>query len=87
MNIKKKLLKRKVAGDVFLMPIGKEIYDSNGMFFLTGVGEFIWDRLPQAADLEDILKAVLEEYDVSEAVARKDVETFFEKLRALAIID
>lgn len=87
MNIKRKLLKRQIAGDAFLVPIGKEIYDANGLFFLTEVGEFIWDRLADATGTEDILKAILEEYDVEESVARQDVEAFFEKLRALDIID
>jgi hypothetical protein len=87
MNIKKRLLKRQIAGDAFLVPVGKEIYDSNGLFFLTEVGEFIWDRLAEADGAEDILHAILEEYDVEESVARQDVEAFFEKLRALDIID
>lgn len=87
MNIKKRLLKRQIAGDAFLVPVGKEVYDSNGLFLLTEVGEFIWDRLEQAQDMEDILKAILEEYDVEESVARKDVEVFLEKLRTMEIID
>lgn len=87
MNIKKKLLKRQIAGDAFLVPIGKEVYDSNGLFLLSEVGEFIWDRLAQAQGVDDILKAILEEYDVDEAVARQDVEAFLEKLRTMEIID
>ena len=87
MNIKKRLLKRQIAGDAFLVPLGKEIYDSNGLFFLNEVGEFIWDRLEQAQSQEDILKALLEEYDVEESVARQDVEAFFRKLRDMDIID
>ena len=87
MNIKKRLLNRQIAGDAFLVPVGKEIYDSNGLFFLTEVGEFIWDRLAEAGGTEDILRAILEEYDVEESVARQDLEAFFEKLRALDIID
>ena len=87
MNIKKRLLKRQIAGDAFLVPLGKEIYDSNGLFFLNEVGEFIWDRLEQAQSQEDILKALLEEYDVEESVACQDVEAFFLKLRDMDIID
>ena len=87
MNIKKRLLKRQIAGDAFLVPVGKEVYDSNGLFFLNEVGEFIWDRLEAANDSEDILKALLEEYDVEESLARKDVETFLQKLRDMDIID
>jgi hypothetical protein len=87
MEIKKKLLKRQIAGDVFLVPLGKEVYDSNGLFFLSEVGEFIWDRLEQAESKDDILSAILKEYDVEESVARQDLDSFFEKLQTLEIID
>ena len=87
MKIKKRLLKRQIAGDAFLVPVGKEVYDSNGLFYLTEVGEFVWDRLEAAEDAQDIINAILEEYDVEESVARKDVEEFLEKLRAFEIID
>lgn len=87
MQIKKKLMKRQIAGETFLVPLGKTVYDSNGLFFLTEVGDFIWDRLPQAQSQEDIVKAILDEYDVEEAVVRKDVSAFFEKLKTLEIID
>ena len=87
MEIKKKLLKRQIAGDVFLVPLGKEVYDSIGLFFLSEVGEFIWDRLEQAESKDDILSAILKEYDVEESVARQDLDSFFEKLQTLEIID
>ena len=87
MKIKKKLLKRQIAGDAFLVPVGKEIYDSNGLFFLTEAGEFIWDRLEKAESAKDILNAILDEYDVEQAVAQQDVDAFLEKLRTLDIID
>lgn len=87
MEIKKKLLKRQIAGDAFLVPLGKEVYDSNGLFFLSEVGEFIWDRLEQAGSKDDILNAILQEYDVEESVARQDLDSFFEKLKTLEIID
>lgn len=87
MEIKKKLMKRQIAGETFLVPLGKSVYDSNGLFFLTEVGAFIWDQLPQAQSAEDIVNAILGEYDVQEAQARQDVDAFFEKLKALEIID
>lgn len=86
MELKKKLMKREIAGDTFLVPLGKTVYDSNGLFFLTEVGAFIWDLLPQARSDEDILSAILKEYDVEESVARQDVRSFLEKLKAMEII-
>ena len=70
MKIKKDLIKRQIAGDTFLVPVGKTIYNNNGLFFLTEVGAFLWDRLPQAEGEEELLTAVLAEYDVDEATAR-----------------
>lgn len=86
MELKKKLMKREIAGDTFLVPLGKTVYDSNGLFFLTEVGAFIWDLLPQAQSEEDILSAILKEYDVEESVARQDVRSFLEKLKSVEII-
>lgn len=86
MDIKKELLKREIAGDSFLIPVGKSVYDSNGMFVLTELGAFIWDLLPQADSAEDILEKVLAEYEVDEATARADIAEFLQKLQNLQIL-
>ena len=38
MKIKKELIKRTIAGDTILVPVGKTVYESNGLFVLNGVG-------------------------------------------------
>ena len=86
MKIKKELLKRQIAGETFLVPLGKTVYDNNGLFFLTEVGAFLWDLLPQAESVEDLLKAVLEAYDVDEATARADILAYLGKLEEMEII-
>lgn len=86
MIIKKELMKREVAGECFLVPMGKSVYDYNGMFIMTELAAFIWDRLPQAQDEEEILLAILEEYEVEEAVARADLKAFLDKLRTMDVI-
>lgn len=86
MTIKKELIKREIAGDTILVPVGKTVYDSNGLFVLNELGAFIWDVLPQAQSEADICKAVLAEYDVSEEEAAKDIGQFLDKLRSMDII-
>lgn len=86
MEIKKQLAKRQVGGDSFLVPLGKTVYDHNGIFILTELGAFIWDLLPESESTDDILVRVLDEYDVSEDVARKDIEAFLYKLKKMEII-
>lgn len=86
MKIKKELIKREIAGDTILVPVGKTVYDSNGLFVLNELGGFLWDRLADAENEEALLAAVLAEYEVTEAVAQKDLHAFLDKLRELEIL-
>lgn len=86
MKIKKELVKRDVAGDIILVPVGKTVYDSNGLFVLNELGEFLWDRLETADSEEALLRAVLEEYEVTEEIAREDIRKFLTRLRELGIL-
>ena len=86
MKIKKELIKREIAGETILVPVGKTVFDSNGLFALNEVGGFLWDLLPQAKTEEALLEAVLAEYDVSAQEAAKDIAEFLNKLRQMEII-
>ncbi len=86
MIIKKELIKREIAGDTILVPVGKTILDSNGLFVLNELGAYIWEILPGAETEEEICKAILAEYEVSPEEAAKDVSDFLESLRQLNII-
>ena len=86
MNIKKELIKREIAGDTILVPVGKTMLDSNGLFVLNELGAFIWDLLPDADSEEDICKAIVEQYDVARETAQMDVSEFMGALRSMGII-
>lgn len=86
MIIKKELIKREIAGETILVPVGKAVLESNGLFMLNELGTFIWDLLPGANSEEDICNAVVEQYDVAVEIAQKDVSAFLEKIRSLGII-
>ena len=86
MRIKKELIKREIAGDTILVPYGKTVYDSNGLFVLNEVAAFIWDMLEKVQSEEEIIEKILEEYDVSYEDAAADTAEFLEKLREMEII-
>lgn len=86
MEIKKELIKREIAGDCILVPVGKSTLDSNGLFALNELGAFIWDILPDAGSEEEIVEKILAEYDTDRETAARDVADFMEKLRELGII-
>ena len=86
MVIKKELIRRDIAGDTILVPVGKTVYDSNGLFVLNELGAFIWDILPRVETEEDILSAILKEYEVTPDEAAADLAEFLNKLREMEII-
>ena len=86
MIIKKELIKREIAGDTILVPVGKTVYESNGLFALNELGAFIWDLLPKVESEEEILSAVLEEYEVTPETAAADISEFLAKLKDMGIL-
>ena len=86
MKIKKELIKREIAGDTILVPVGKTVYDSNGLFVLNELGAFIWEILPKTETEAEICEAILAEYEVSPEEAAHDVEEFLQKLRSMDIL-
>lgn len=86
MIIKKELIKREIAGDTILVPVGKSVYDSNGLFMLNELGAFIWEQLPGADTEAEICDAVLSQYDAPAETVREDVAAFLETLRSMGIV-
>ena len=76
MIIKKELIKREIAGDTILVPVGKTVYDSNGLFVLNELGVFIWDLLPNVETQEEICQAILKEYEDLKKRPRKMLQNF-----------
>lgn len=87
MTIKKQLIKREIAGDTILVPVGKTVYDSNGLFVLNELAAFIWELLPTVNTEAEIVSAILEEYEVSAEEAAADTTEFLAKIREMGIID
>lgn len=86
MIIKKELITREIAGETVLVPVGKTVYDANGLFIMNELASFIWKLLPDVETEEQICKAILEEYDVSEEDAARDVAEFLTQLREMGIL-
>jgi hypothetical protein len=86
MKLKKELICRDIAGEYFLVPVGKSVYDTNGLFAMTELGGFLWNLLPEAESADDLVKAVLADYEVDEATARADILEFLQKLEKLGIL-
>lgn len=87
MKIKKELFLRNVAGENMLIPVGETTGEYNGIFVLDGIGETIWKMIENGMEQNEIVSALLSEYDAPEADIKADVEAFIGKLRDLGIVE
>ena len=79
MKIKEGFLLRQVAGQTVVLPAGGDL-DLNMMITLNDTGAFLWERLQSETDEAALAAALLAEYDVDEATAKKSVAAFVKKL-------
>lgn len=86
MKINAEFVKREVAGEHLLVPVGKTTLDLNGILTLNEVGAFLWDRLPDAKDEAALVDAVLGEYEADRPEVERDVAEFLDSLRKLNIL-
>ena len=86
MKIADGFLLRTVAGKNIVVSVGAEV-NFNGMLTLNDTGVYLWNLLQNDTTKEDILTKMLEEYDVSEEIASKDIDAFIEKLRQANILE
>lgn len=77
---------REIAGDYVIIPTGKIVLTFNGLITVNEVGVSIWNMLQKEVTFEEIVKGILDEYEVEESVARQDVEEFLEKLAENGIL-
>ncbi|QLY39860.1 PqqD family protein [Hujiaoplasma nucleasis] len=80
MKIKSDYVIKSIGEDIVVVPVKDEAVRFNGIISLNKTGQFLFKTL-QNYDLEegDLLKIVLDTYDVDEARAKKDIHTFIKK--------
>ncbi len=86
MKISEGYLLRTVAGKNIVVSVGSDV-NFNGMLTLNDTGVFFWNLLQNDITKEEMLEAVLKEYDVSKDVASKDIDEFIGKLSANKILE
>lgn len=58
----------------------------NGLMSVNELGKFIWENYEKASNEDELLKFVLDEYEVDEDVAKTDLDEFLAVLRENEII-
>lgn len=86
MKIKEGFVVREVAGKIVAVATGEASIGFNGMITLNPTGKFLWEKLENDISKEELINAVMEEYNVEYDLAKKDIEAFVLKLKSEGIL-
>lgn len=74
------------AGKNVLIPTGEAAASYKGIISVNEMGTVLWNMLETEITKEQMLEKVLAEYDVTEDVAKKDIENFLNKLKSAGFL-
>lgn len=86
MKIKPDFALRQIAQNWVVIPVGEQMLTTAGIMTVNESGAFLWKQLEQETSPEQLVQAMLSEYDVSPETARQDVLEFLEKLQDVGCI-
>lgn len=86
MKIAEGFILRQVAGSYIVVAVGKAASTFNGIVNLNDTGAFLWKQLEDGKTEEQLVSALLDEYEVEKDVAEKGVTAFIDKLTKAGLI-
>ncbi len=86
MKIKNGFVKREVAGSHVVVSVDPA-NGFNGMIKLNETSNFLWDKLTEGATREELIAALLGEYEVNETDAASGVDIFLSDVKNAGCIE
>lgn len=77
---------REVLDTYLVLGVGSEAYAPNCIMSVNETGAFLWHLLEQGAEKDELVAKLLDEFDVDEATAARDVDAFIAQLNEKALI-
>lgn len=87
MQLKQGFVLRQIGDTYMVVAIGVQTLDFQGMIRLNETGAFLWKRLAETSCAEEeLVQALLAEYDVDAETAAQDVSGFVNALREASLL-
>lgn len=87
MKRKEGFVLRNVVDEYIVMPTGDNIAKFEGAVVLNEVSAYIFEKLENAMSREDLLSAVMNEYEVDEQTAARDLDALLNKFESMGILE
>ena len=82
----KSIVTRKTGNEYVLVPITNNIADMTSVYTLNETGAFIWEQIDGKRNVEEIISALISEYDIDYKSAETDVFSFIGDMSNYLII-
>lgn len=86
MRVSKDLILREVAGEYILIPVGKAALKIHGMINLSESAVLLWKKLQEECTEEDLINALLSEYDIDRETAAEDIRELLDQMNKIGVI-
>lgn len=86
MRVKSGYILREVAGNYLVVAVGEEAMDFNGLITTNETGAFLWNKLSSDISEQELVSAMLDEYDIDEETASADISSFISKLKEAELL-
>jgi hypothetical protein len=80
------IVTRKTGNEYVLVPITNNIADMHSVYTLNETGAFIWEQINGKRNVEEIISALSDEYDIDQKSAEEDVFAFIDNMGKYLII-
>ena len=80
------IVSRKIAGEVILVPIRKNVGDLESIYTLNEVAARIWELIDGKKKVRDIHKVIIDEFDVASEEAERDIKNLLKQLAKIGAI-
>lgn len=86
MKVKNNFILRNIVDDHLLIPTGETALKVQGLVALSESGSMLYQMLQQECTKEDLLSAMLREYDITPEIAAEDIDSFLDQMRQMDML-
>lgn len=80
------MISRRIGDEVILVPIRRNVADLESIYTLNPVAARIWELIDGKRQVKGIKEAILQEYEVDERKAEKDLREFLSQLEEIKAV-
>jgi len=84
-KIRSSFVTREVGTELVLVPLTGNVSQMNELFTMNETGKFIWENINDDTTTEELTEKLVENFEVSLEIARKDLVEFLEKMSGMMI--